>query len=434
VILVDRTRHLAGLQFCPRARFWEYEYEGRGIRPKGLNIPPATGKATHRALEPLLIFTQETGQFPPRLEARRLILGAVEEYRKEAGEAGLLNGTGPEAMHPTEEQQYLIAEQSALVEGLGWAFWRTVLPFIQREFEIVAIEREVNYVLGCDCGLGDGTVGKVTWDPEEFQTPDRAQKLLKHEGRDCRGVAVMIRPDLVTRQLSSGAIGVWDFKTSSSDRPPRELDHLVQMALGVVGAGEIAGETCTHHYLIGLHKGQRRADKGQTLKKQGSPFCYLYHKPADPPYGGPEYQAGYTRKKGWGKVPVWELRFPEQDREEPGASPIEHWAVDMMGAEEVAAQCSLTGPTGSPVHLNPAILREVEAEARYWEDVMAAVREDGEGLDTYVRRSWDCYPFGEPCSFLRICSGDPGLERDPVGSDRFTWREPHHALEVEVQG
>ncbi|KKL61383.1 hypothetical protein LCGC14_2195880 [marine sediment metagenome] len=84
MILVDRTRHLAGLQFCPRARYWEYEYEGVGVRGKALSIPPATGKAFHRAIEPLLKHVKATGKLPSRLAAREMIGAAVEEYQEEA--------------------------------------------------------------------------------------------------------------------------------------------------------------------------------------------------------------------------------------------------------------------------------------------------------------------------------------------------------------
>ena len=428
MILVDRTRHLAGLQFCPRARYWEYEYEGVGVRGKALSIPPATGKAFHRAIEPLLKHVKATGKLPSRLAAREMIGAAVEEYQEEAEAAGLRNGQTADSEHVSEEAAWLITEQSTLVEGLAWAFWRSLLPFLSREFEIVAIEQEVNYVLGCDCGLGDGTVGEVAWEDVEGGAD------LQHEHRQCSGVALMIRPDLITRQLSSGAVAVWDFKTSASDWQPKEMDHLVQLAIGVTGAGEVVGEPCTQHYLVGLHKGQRKSDdkEGKGMKRQRSPFCQVYYKPADPPYGEAEYQAAYTRRKGWGRVPVWEIEFPEQDKEEAGSSAVEHWVLDLMGAEEVALRCSLNGPTQAPVHLIPRILKEVEAETRYWKDVMAAVVEDPGGLDTYVRRSWDCHPYGEPCSFMRICAGDPGLEK-PELSGKFVWREPHHALEVEVQ-
>src|SRR5258706_2919392 len=79
------------------------------------------------------------------------------------------------------------------------------------------------------------------------------------EGRVCDGVVAMIRPDFITRRLSDDAIGVWDLKTTASEQKPRELEYLVQIALGVAGAEALTGEPCTHHYLVGLHKGARKA-------------------------------------------------------------------------------------------------------------------------------------------------------------------------------
>ena len=410
------------MEHCGRARHWGYEYEGKGLKPQSLAIPLATGISVHAAIEGMLRHVVEEGGPPTRLEARALIGAVAQAYRAEAGAAGF---HGQEAQSPETVQ--LIAEQGALIEGLSWAFWRSVLPYLVSEFQIVAVEEEIDYVLGCDCGLGDGTVGKVLVNPVDVT--------LTHEGRVCSGVAVMIRPDFITRRHSDGAVGVWDLKTTAGESKPREMEFMVQLALGVTGAGAVTGEQCTHHYLVGLHKGQRKADEWgkaaegkQQVKRQRSPFCYLYYKPADPPYGEAEYSAEYTSRKGWGRVPVWELTFPGQDDTEPGAGPVEHWVLDKMKAEQVAERVSLNGPTQAPIHLIPGILEEVEAEARHWAQVEDAVREDPGGLNTYVRRSWDCYPYGEPCIFLRVCAGDPGMDK-PEQTGRFEWREPHHVLE-----
>jgi hypothetical protein len=409
------------LEQCQRARYWAYEYQGKGLRPKSLSIPLATGIYTHRAIEQMLKWVKEHESEPTRLKARDWIRAACNAYRDEAEAAGFA-GMGEDA---SAEVKWLIDEQACLIEGLAWAFKRVLLPFIVREYKVVHVEEEVDYVLGCSCGLGDGNVGRVIPAPV-------FGGMATHEGRVCAGVALMSRGDFITRRISDGAITAWDLKTTGGDWKPRELDFMVQMALAVTTAEALTGEACTTHALVGLHKGARRADRGETLKRQNSPFAYLYYKPADPPYGVAEYSAEYTSRKGWGRVPVWELEFPEQDAVEPGASAVEYWVMDKMKGEAVAEKVSLNGPTQAPVHLIPSILREVEAEARSWEDINSAMLEDPKGIDTYVRRSWDCYPYGEACAFLRICAGDAGMAT-PETSGRFAWREPHHALEVRMR-
>ena len=429
MLLTDRSRHVTGLEQCQRARYWAYEYQGRGLRPKSLSIPLATGIYTHRAIEQMLKWVKVNEAEPGRLQAREWIRAACNAYRDEAEAAGFAGMSGEDA---SADVKWLIDEQACLIEGLAWAFFRVLLPFIVREYRVVAVEEEVDYVLGCTCGLGDGNVGKVMPAPV-------FGGIATHEGRICAGVALMSRADFITKRISDGAVGVWDLKTSSGDQKPKEMDHMVQMALGIVAAGALVGEDCTHHYLVGLHKGVRKSDDAwgskpekPGLKRQRSGFCYLYYKPADPPYGVAEYSAEYTSRKGWGRVPVWELQFPEQDSVEPGASPVEYWVMDKMRGESVAEKVSLNGPTQAPVHLIPSILAEVEAEARAWEDVRGAVEEDPNGINTYIRRSWDCYPYGEACAFLRICAGDAGMQM-PESSGRFQWREPHHALEVKMR-
>ena len=52
-IWTDRSRVLAW-QRCPRLRWWNYEYGGRGIVPLNLSIPLTTGAAVHEGLAELV--------------------------------------------------------------------------------------------------------------------------------------------------------------------------------------------------------------------------------------------------------------------------------------------------------------------------------------------------------------------------------------------
>lgn len=408
--LTDRSRHERGLKGCPRARWLEYEYLGRGLRPRAQRIALATGHEVHEVLEAVLRAC-DGGEPPSQNQARAAIVREVDLYQQHAKARGFYG------VELSEQALYVVVEQACLIEGLAWCFYRAALPWLLAEFEILAIEQTVHVILGCDCGLAGVGEPRI----EEGQ--------LTHEGRECGGTILPIRPDIVARRRSDGSVVSIDFKTSAY--PPQNIDteHVLQMGLSTLGASRLTGEPCSQYYLLGLLKGQRKASGSSTLKTQQSALCYLYHRPADPPMiSEASYVAGYTRARGYGKVPVWEC-FP--DWRDSGISPVEHWVLDVMSAEEVGDNVAISPPQSVDDRLTPQMLQEIHSEALTWEDIRAAMAADPEGIDSYVRRSWDCHPWGEDCEFLRVCKMQEGWAH-PEESGFYEEREPHHLLETEL--
>jgi hypothetical protein len=366
------------------------------------SLPLATGIHVHDALAQLMRVVQEQGQVE-RVFVRGVVQAVTSTYRAECAARGF------QEVEHSEQVAQVIQEQACLIEGLVWGFYRTLLPWVLAEFTVEAVEREIELPVGCTCGLGD-----------------KVGSFADHDGRQCGGVGVMIRPDLVLRRKSDGVLGIADFKTSAYPSEIKEEDHLMQLVLNGVGVEKEFGEPCTHHYLIGLHKGKREADRGDTLKRQRSPLCYLYYRPQDPPFQPtPTYQAKYTRERGFGRVPVWECQF------EGEGSAVEKWVMDRMSAEEVGEVVSVVGPQQRPDFLIDEVLREVVAEELDVQQKLGLLaRGEGE-LPELFRRSWDCWEFGKPCEFLPICKKEPGWEAPLAG--RYERRKPHHLAEEDAQ-
>jgi hypothetical protein len=417
MILLDRSRWKRGHE-CPRARWLEYDLGGTGIRPKAQSLPLATGSAIHAPLAEILQ-TVITGDLEPdRKLVRQIISKHVEQYRAACLASGFSDEPGVEG---ATETRYIIDEQATLIEGLVWCFWAEMLPWLRTEFEILAAEKECLYVLGCDCGLGDG-VGEPS---------DHAAKLPSIAGvlanPGCSGIVVMLRPDFIARRKSDGSLGVWDFKSSSGSLDVSEYEHSVQMALGCLAAEKMFGESCSHYYLLGLKKGRRsRPWKQETgIKKQESVLCYGYYRSASPPVQAEKWEFEYQRGKDWSKVPIWESSLSGD-----GTS-AETWALDVLPKEKRSEQLEILGPCQRPEHLLGDFLQQLVYEEQTWAANLAATEADG-ALARFPQ-SWNCHQWGRSCEFLPICRKYPGLESPEAAltSEQFERREPNHPYEKE---
>lgn len=416
--LADRSRYQRGTAECQRARYWEYEYKGIGIRSKADALPLATGKTVHEAIAQLMRVVKNEGHIPDRIFVRNVVRAAVELYQASCGKHGFQE----DDIQGNEQIAWVVKEQATLIEGLVWAFYRSVLPWIVEEFEVVAVEQEIEFPLGCTCGLGDGVGGFADHD-------SRPSTVGEYEGDtgSCAGIGFMIRPDLVLRRRSDAALVVGEFKTNAYPGEISDSDHILQMTLMGKGVEKEFGEACTGHYLFGLYKGVRKADKGEKLKRQQSPLCYLYYRPADPPMTKEEYRAGYTRERGFGRVPTWQC-FTADERGE--ASPVEYWVMDVMDAQEAGECVGINGPMMREVYLEEDILQEVLAEELDVLQKLEAMERGEIGLQQAFRRSWNCKVYGRLCPYLPLCKKEAGWDA-PIESGKYEKREPHHTAEEE---
>jgi hypothetical protein len=382
--------------------------DGTGLSPAFSSIPLARGIHVHQALAELLVASKDS--ISPRETVREVLATAVSVYRQSATD------------FEGDQAAFLVNEQAHLIEALVWAFYRLTLPWLLDTFEIVSVEQEYDYVMGCSCGLSDG-VGTER----------------DHDLRGCSGVLLMTRPDFITRRKEDGSYGVWDFKTSGYALDQREYQHGVQFAINTVGAEAALGVEIGHYYLCGLISGKREADRGDEtgLKKQRSSLCYGYYKAGDPPFGLAQLQVGGTTKKGFVRFPVWEL--PHVNAVPTGVSPAEWWVMDMMTGEELDGVAQVLGPQQKPAFLMESVISQMIDNEKDWREKteMHEMGRTPDSLDYHFRQSWDCLPFRDsPCSYVPVCYKHAGHE-DPAsmigqrGEKLYKVRVPHHKQEGE---
>lgn len=262
-IATDRSR-IETAQRCLRNRYLEYHAEGTGIVSAKLALPLAVGGSVHRGLEVLLRESQgrrleELPQWLPFLEdaAVDAALADFATYRDTGLELDLAERTGMEqkvategdaavamreqlsaslgmsmaeaglegidlpAAGPTEGQKfddYLYAEQSALVEGMVRAYARRRLAPLLTEFEVLEVEREGEWLLadlGCLADFGREAVPYAT---DADGNHPWAQ------------IVFLSRPDALLRSRVDNSLYLLSFKTTASwdIRKERDAQHDMQ--------------------------------------------------------------------------------------------------------------------------------------------------------------------------------------------------------------
>jgi hypothetical protein len=406
------------------ATYLGYHFKDVGIRRRGLSIPLATGSYVHSILEQVLS-RKVTGGVVDDAMIQTTIEAEMAEYDTEVVDRGFSELTDMTVV------DQIRMEQTWLVGGLCWTWCKEMLPYLLDNFELVAVEKEYERVLGCDCGLSG--IGVVE----------------DHKARDCNGVVLMTRPDIIARDLESGALSYHEFKTGGNvagNYWGNEFEDNIQFALCTASASEALGEPINLFYVHGMHKGSRK-DDSMGVRRQQSPFCYAYVKHAIPPMTEMEVRPYYNwvdedgknRRAGKYhiKTPVWEI---------PGISSITDY-ISMLSKEDLEKNVKMVGPfTGNQVLIDQ-VLAEMYHEEVDWhakvDDVRRVVGEAGgeelappvlEMLTALIPRSWSCRPFSSPCEFKPICFRYEGWERplemmSSLGQDLFELREPNHPIE-----
>ena len=429
--VVDRSRFSEGWGRCQRARFLQYSsVNGFGVRRKQQSLPLATGIVVHGILESLLKLGPAD-----KAQQRKIILDKVEEYKKTALASGILQLAQETNNEESEKElKEVVAEQASLVEGLAWAAVKSLLPKIWREFEVVAVEHEEEYVLECDCGLGSGS-----------GTGD------DHEARECGGIVLMSKPDLILRDNTTKQLCYVEFKTSGdvgNYNWREQFEDNVQLALGVVGAEKRLGEEIPNCFVVGFNKGWRKkgynTETGEYSgrKTQDSPFCYAYKKAANPPHWEEEWRTQWKyidadgknrilKGKGFDKAKVWEGEFAARPA---GWTKLEYW-TEFIG-EEAEKEIVWLGPLPTSRYLVNDLLEGLGAEEKRWQERLwkiweAKPEEFRSVLNKEVPQSRECHRWGKKCQFLSVCNRDEELV-DEEGRLKEGWvfRRPHHQREI----
>lgn len=452
----SNSAHARGTQHCAFARYVDYHAGpyGYGFSRKAMSLPLATGSYTHYGLggilQWVLDYRKQNGVQPDTIPDEVIRWGAdlaVEKYTQVVSKRGILKYAmdDPESL---AKLQLLIKEQTYLIEGLTWAWCLQRLPIYLRDYLLVEIEGEQELVLECTCGLGN-----------------RIGSFEEHEARGCHGIGHQSAPDILGIRKADNEMGYTEFKTSGIPNKAQDdaWERKAQFILGMAAAERRHGVRVTHGWVEVLVKGKRDRDYPYTAeqpKKQKSPFCYAYYAPANSPGSFGQWRPAYTyrtaldetftagKKEGYKSTALWE---PPKDEAWPGVpegmSTVEYWAR-VMGADfpyHLAKQVHVVGPIARNDEQLEKAIRSVIAEEHIWQDRLWKIYEFSqqtgkqwgddefhEFLEVTIPRSWNCDPFADhPCINQPICFPVTEDWRQPIESELYVYRTPHHRAELE---
>lgn len=304
---------------------------------------------------------------------------------------------------------FLVAEQLCLLEGLVRAWNAVRLPALRREYDVVDVEKE------------------IAWDV----TPD---------------IRLMVRMDAVLRRKVDGLLFVKDYKTVSAiyDDFGKKFEHDSQLLCYTLAAEAIYGEPIGGLLMEGVIKGKRAKDRASYSPYrdeiiQQSALCYAFKSPTKD--GFPLYERSWSR--GAEKIPVWEM---------PGG--IERWLATEWSPLDM-----------QELFVTPLAIKPMRRDLERWQRQTIAqelrIQQDvaeAEGLfnalltctddDETAEKIWDQYQrvldslfpqnhnhcfryFGYPCAMERLCFTE-AVENDPLNSGFYETRIPHHPTEDEA--
>ncbi len=253
--LYDRSRVTTDWR-CPRMRYLQYEYDGKGIVSGNTSLELFIGTTLHDGLA-------------------AIANGVDIESIAAASQKQILNSLLEQTNGEVDEVDFA-SEQAALVEGLLRGFYKHVWPRLRAQFpEIVKIEPELLY---------------------------------PHDG-----LGFMAKPDLVVRD-NEGNLWYLEYKSTSSKKEAwvNSWATAVQLHSSIKAIEVELGEPVTGVIVQGMYKGF------ESYRKQSSPFCYAYRRNGNPPFSETEtlyeYKAGFKRVPTWtmdGGVKAWVEGMPE---------------------------------------------------------------------------------------------------------------------------
>lgn len=397
-IYFDRSRR-ADFEKCPRKRYYGYEINGRGIQPVGTQRSDwalMTGIGVHLGIG---------------------LAAAEQELEHSVGEA--IKGSEFGLLPPAEDQKELQgrAEQVALIEGIVRCWHLAYYPQFNVEYEVLAVERE-------------------------------EQVELAH------GVVMMVRPDMLVRRRSDGALFTWQLKTTKrADEKWAAQWPLDGMTISEVLAVEARLKAEFHEpnyehretvsgdeydartgvsgvIVQGLVKGdQSEWPKGSGNWTFNSPLIYAWHNQSGKPHPRGEWSARFAWTdddgshrlgKGWRKLPVWSDYHG-------GIAAWLAWLQQNDPAVLSEQIVTLQPILRAPYEINMWQVGVVHSE-REIREKRGLVENVVGGLARYFpmhSSSGNCiWPY--KCSYFGLCHGNA----DPDDEQMFKPRELNHPQEV----
>lgn len=368
--LIDRTRTTTDWK-CPRARYYGYEYQGRGIVKTGTSLPLFMGTLIHDATAAIGTFTQRGEEVP---------IDAIADAARTEMRVNLIEAAKGVIEKGTMEFAY---EQAALTEGIIRGFYKHVWPRLMAMYpKIIAVEQEMEYSLFSNDGLE---------------------------------IVFMTKPDILVED-ANGELVYIEYKSTSSkqDKWIQSWDTAVQLHSSVMATEATIGRRPSYVQIVGMYKGY------ESYGKQSSPFCYAYKRSGNPPFTTDQIQ--YDYKAGYRRFATWEL-----------TGGVKEW-VEGMPENILANQFPLTAPIMVNESLVNDFFRQRlsrEREIEYFHRQVDAHPGTTEQMmnQIFPQKFDQCVPsFGWPCEYRKLCHGQV---TDPL-EEGYELRTPHHARELEA--
>ena len=184
MIYTDRSR-IETVEFCPRKRYWQYEFNGHGLEKAGdLKLDARIGTFVHNGIEAALTapwqiaYSEQGSPVYMRGDLVKIAKWAGDEFIGDC--KGVL---GASLMSQSEQLTHDITEGGQIVTALVYAWLRLKAPRLLGDGEILAIEKELTV---------------------DFEVATVAGSEI---------VRLMARPDIIWRRHSDGTIFIRNLKT-----------------------------------------------------------------------------------------------------------------------------------------------------------------------------------------------------------------------------
>jgi hypothetical protein len=379
VIVVDRSR-IEAHEHCRRRRYWQYEWQGRGLESTRPSAALEIGKAVHTGLAGLLADISIVD------EAVGL---ALHEFRQNT------------AIYNIQGQPEDTGEAAALVEALVRAWAAVRLPAWLDEYDVLNVEREE--LLPLDVGM-----------------------------------VLLTRADALVRRKGDGSLFLVNFKTAKQiDVVWREQWRLDMQTLSEVLPVEarlcmehpfVAAEKLAGVIIEGLVKGGKSKDGSISYQ---SPLTWPWAQQAIP---GAIYKGRYewesidldgsrrNRRLGrdWKRVPIWK---------ESGG--VKGWIEELLRTDRALVEEQF-------VTLPPILRSEWEIEE--WKRATVVSEQSIRGCTIQLETDPELLPVlfqrhtshgnclrPSKCACYELCWGTAAA--DPVGSGLYRLRTPNHEYE-----
>lgn len=388
-LYLDRTGYSDGLN-CPRLRWLTREFDNGDERPRGIQPVKRrhyfeVGTTMHDALEAVL-----TGEDPNDVRLR------LWQFTQNAD--AIEWGGGENAMPP----DLAAREAATFIEAVMWLWRAERMPALLRDYEVVAVERELEF----EVGQLEVPIAKWVGRPNPLD-PEAALAF------DKQPVLWQSRPDVVLRRRADGRLFVLDFKSSGFKQDAAELDNYLQHRIlvyaQIAAVEEALGEPCAGYIYEGIYKGRKQFDKRLGFQRAYTPLAWVYASPSD----------GLTPPKL--SHDNWRTGEPRLISGLDGVSVKDY--VLALPQEVKDAQWLLTEPIGAnPVHVD-RWKRATLADEAIWQQRLAADPGDG---SSFPQNDDHCMKYrGSPCVMFQAC-WDEAVRKDPVASGKFEPRSPNH--------